>query len=160
MDDRPTIAAPDDDPHLWLEEVDGEKALAWVARQNRMTVVPEVRHRAARSEMVLAAVPAGSLTASAATLCSAGARFGISARICAIRISGVCADVFCGGRRRAGCGMPSLYGSSARMPGCLGLPGVVGQRCGDRRVDLLAQACDRVLRAAAEVHRVGQQHRP
>jgi prolyl oligopeptidase len=38
IDDRPTIAAPDDDPHLWLEEVEGERALDFVDRQNRLTL--------------------------------------------------------------------------------------------------------------------------
>jgi prolyl oligopeptidase len=35
---RPTLAAPDDDPWLWLEEVEGERALAWVAAQNAATL--------------------------------------------------------------------------------------------------------------------------
>jgi len=34
----PTIETPDDDPHLWLEEVDGEKALHWVEQQNKATL--------------------------------------------------------------------------------------------------------------------------
>jgi len=38
MDARPTLAAPDDDPRLWLEEVDGAAALAWVAEQNARTL--------------------------------------------------------------------------------------------------------------------------
>jgi prolyl oligopeptidase len=38
MDPRPTLAAPDDDPWLWLEEVEGERALAWVAEQNARTL--------------------------------------------------------------------------------------------------------------------------
>jgi len=38
MDDRPTIAAPDDDPHLWLEEVEGPRALDFVVRQSRLTL--------------------------------------------------------------------------------------------------------------------------
>ncbi|XUM23342.1 prolyl oligopeptidase family serine peptidase [Bradyrhizobium oligotrophicum S58] len=38
IDDRPTIAAPDDDPYLWLEEIDGERALAFVAAQNQRTL--------------------------------------------------------------------------------------------------------------------------
>jgi prolyl oligopeptidase len=38
IDDRPTLAAPDDDPYLWLEEVDGERALAFVERQNQLTL--------------------------------------------------------------------------------------------------------------------------
>src|SRR3954471_20491819 len=35
---RPTLAAPDDDPWLWLEAVEGERALAWVAAQNAATL--------------------------------------------------------------------------------------------------------------------------
>jgi prolyl oligopeptidase len=38
IDLRPTIEAPDDDPHLWLEEIDGERALAWVEAQNAATL--------------------------------------------------------------------------------------------------------------------------
>ena len=38
IDDRPTIAAPDDDPYLWLEEVEGERALAFVDQQSRLTL--------------------------------------------------------------------------------------------------------------------------
>jgi len=37
-DSRPTLAAPDDDPWLWLEEVEGERALAWVEAQNAATL--------------------------------------------------------------------------------------------------------------------------
>src|SRR5262249_25865274 len=37
-DDRPTLAAPDDDPYLWLEEIEGERALAFVERQNGLTL--------------------------------------------------------------------------------------------------------------------------
>ncbi len=37
-DPRPTLQAPDDDPHLWLEEIDGERALAWVEAQNADTL--------------------------------------------------------------------------------------------------------------------------
>src|SRR5215469_8158625 len=80
-----------------------------MARQNRITVLPEVWHWAARSEIVLAAVPAGSATTAAATRCSDGARFGISARTWLSRVSGVCAEASRDGRRRAGCGMGSLY---------------------------------------------------
>ena len=35
IDARPTIAAPDDDPYLWLEEIEGERALAWVEAAER-----------------------------------------------------------------------------------------------------------------------------
>ena len=38
IDDRPTIAAPDDDPWLWLEEIEGPRALDFVERQNRLTL--------------------------------------------------------------------------------------------------------------------------
>jgi prolyl oligopeptidase len=37
-DPRPTLAAPDDDPYLWLEEIEGERALAWVADQTAQTL--------------------------------------------------------------------------------------------------------------------------
>ena len=37
IDPRPTLEAPDDDPHLWLEEIDGEQAIAWVDAQNAAT---------------------------------------------------------------------------------------------------------------------------
>ncbi|HYF07782.1 MAG TPA: prolyl oligopeptidase family serine peptidase, partial [Acetobacteraceae bacterium] len=35
---HPTLAAPDDDPWLWLEEVEGPRARDWVARQNAATL--------------------------------------------------------------------------------------------------------------------------
>src|SRR5258708_22394418 len=38
IDDRPTIASPDDDPYLWLEQIEGERALAFVAQQSRLTL--------------------------------------------------------------------------------------------------------------------------
>ena len=38
IDDRPTIAAPDDDPYLWLEEIEGERALAFVEQQKPLTL--------------------------------------------------------------------------------------------------------------------------
>lgn len=38
FDPRPTRDAPDDDPHLWLEEVDGADALAWVEARNAETL--------------------------------------------------------------------------------------------------------------------------
>ena len=37
-DPRPTIEAPDADPNLWLEEIDGERPLAWVEAQNAATL--------------------------------------------------------------------------------------------------------------------------
>ena len=38
FDPRPTLGAPDDDPHIWLEEVEGSAPLAWVAEQNAKTL--------------------------------------------------------------------------------------------------------------------------
>jgi len=38
LDRRPTLAAPDDDPYLWLEDVDGARALSWVEAQNAATL--------------------------------------------------------------------------------------------------------------------------
>jgi len=38
VDTRPTVDTPDDDPWLWLEEVEGERASAWVERQNARTL--------------------------------------------------------------------------------------------------------------------------
>jgi len=38
IDDRPTLAAPDDDPYLWLEDIEGERALDFVERQSRLTL--------------------------------------------------------------------------------------------------------------------------
>jgi prolyl oligopeptidase len=38
VDPRPTVADPDDDPYLWLEEIDGARALAWAVEQNARTL--------------------------------------------------------------------------------------------------------------------------
>ncbi|MFK4386360.1 prolyl oligopeptidase family protein [Bradyrhizobium sp. USDA 223] len=38
VDDRPTLQAPDDDPWLWLEEIEGRQALDFVERQNSLTL--------------------------------------------------------------------------------------------------------------------------
>jgi Serine proteases of the peptidase family S9A len=38
IDDRPTIAAPDNDPYLWLEEIEGERALDFVEQQSKRTL--------------------------------------------------------------------------------------------------------------------------
>ena len=37
-DPRPTLAAPDDDPYLWLEDVEGARATAWADEQSRATL--------------------------------------------------------------------------------------------------------------------------
>jgi prolyl oligopeptidase len=38
VDDRPTLAAPDDDPYLWLEDIEGRRAVDFVERQTRLTL--------------------------------------------------------------------------------------------------------------------------
>ncbi|WP_192357205.1 prolyl oligopeptidase family serine peptidase [Mesorhizobium mediterraneum] len=38
FDFRPTLNAPDDDPYLWLEDVEGERALDWTASQSARTL--------------------------------------------------------------------------------------------------------------------------
>ncbi len=38
IDLRPTADAPDDDPYLWLEEIEGDTALSWIAQQNQRTL--------------------------------------------------------------------------------------------------------------------------
>jgi prolyl oligopeptidase len=38
IDPRPTLSAPDDDPYLWLEEIDGAHALAWVDARTAETL--------------------------------------------------------------------------------------------------------------------------
>lgn len=35
---RPTVEAPDDDPYLWLEEIEGPRALAWVDAETSRTL--------------------------------------------------------------------------------------------------------------------------
>jgi prolyl oligopeptidase len=56
LDPRPTLAAPDDDPYLWLEEVDGERALAWVEAQNATTLGKFGDARFAADREALAAI--------------------------------------------------------------------------------------------------------
>ena len=38
IDPRPTLASPDDDPHLWLEDVDGGRATAWADTESTRTM--------------------------------------------------------------------------------------------------------------------------
>ena len=56
LDDRPTIAAPDDDPYLWLEEIEGKRALDFVEQQNRLTLEKFGDRRFAGDRDILAAV--------------------------------------------------------------------------------------------------------
>src|SRR5499427_9933496 len=55
-DPRPTLEAPDDDPYLWLEEIDGEGALAWVEAQNAATLARFGDARFAADRDTLAAI--------------------------------------------------------------------------------------------------------
>jgi prolyl oligopeptidase len=56
IDDRPTVAAPDDDPYLWLEDVEGERALDFVDRQSRRTMDVFGGPQFARDRDALAAI--------------------------------------------------------------------------------------------------------
>jgi prolyl oligopeptidase len=56
IDDRPTTTAPDDDPYLWLEEIEGGRALDFVAAQNRRTLAAFGDAAFARDRDVLAAI--------------------------------------------------------------------------------------------------------
>ena len=56
IDDRPTVAAPDDDPYLWLEDVEGERALDFVDRQSRRTMDAFGGPQFARDRDALAAI--------------------------------------------------------------------------------------------------------
>src|SRR5258708_12964259 len=56
IDDRPTIAAPDDDPYLWLEDIEGERALDFVTRQNALTRKKFGNAGFARDRDILAAI--------------------------------------------------------------------------------------------------------
>lgn len=55
-DPRPTLAAPDDDLYLWLEEVEGARALAWVEAQNRASLSRFGDARFAADRDLLAAI--------------------------------------------------------------------------------------------------------
>ena len=55
-DPRPTLEAPDDDPYLWLEDIEGERALAWVEAQNAATLARFGDDRFAADRDTLAAI--------------------------------------------------------------------------------------------------------
>ena len=55
-DSRPTVEAPDDDPYLWLEEIDGPRALAWAEGQNSATLARFGDARFAADRDTLAAI--------------------------------------------------------------------------------------------------------
>ena len=54
IDARPTQADPDDDPYLWLEEIDGARAIAWVDARTAETVAKFGSARFAADRDVLA----------------------------------------------------------------------------------------------------------
>ncbi len=56
LDARPTIAAPDDDPYLWLEDIEGPRALLWVEAQNERTLATFGTAQFAADRDVLAAI--------------------------------------------------------------------------------------------------------
>ena len=56
IDARPTLAAPDDDPYLWLEDIDGPRALQWVEAQTAETLRRFGSERFARDRDVLTAL--------------------------------------------------------------------------------------------------------
>lgn len=56
IDARPTTATPDDDPYLWLEEIRGARALAWVEAQNAATLARFADARFAADRDALAAI--------------------------------------------------------------------------------------------------------
>jgi prolyl oligopeptidase len=56
IDARPTVAAPDDDPYLWLEDVEGAGALAWVEAQNSATLAKFGNATFARDRDTLAGI--------------------------------------------------------------------------------------------------------
>lgn len=56
IDVRPTVAAPDDDPYLWLEDVEGAGALAWVEAQNSATLAKFGNAAFARDRDTLAGI--------------------------------------------------------------------------------------------------------
>src|SRR5262245_29527554 len=56
IDARPTLAAPDDDPYLWLEEIDGARALDWVEARNHATLARFGHARFASDRDLLTAI--------------------------------------------------------------------------------------------------------
>src|SRR5882672_10044334 len=56
QDPRPTLASPDDDPYLWLEEIEGDRALAWVEAQNAATLAQFGDQRFAADRAALQAI--------------------------------------------------------------------------------------------------------
>ena len=55
-DPRPTLDAPDDDPYIWLEEIEGAAPLAWIGEQNARTLARFANARFAADRDALAAI--------------------------------------------------------------------------------------------------------
>ena len=56
VDDRPTLSVPDDDPWLWLEEIEGTQPLDFVERQNQLTLAAFGGAAFERDRDILAAI--------------------------------------------------------------------------------------------------------
>ena len=56
IDPRPTLDAPDDDPHIWLEEIEGQAPLAWIEEQNARTLARFAGRRFEADRDALAAI--------------------------------------------------------------------------------------------------------
>jgi prolyl oligopeptidase len=55
-DSRPTLEAPDDDPYLWLEEIEDERVLDWIEAQNASTLKRFHTAGVAADRMILKAI--------------------------------------------------------------------------------------------------------
>jgi prolyl oligopeptidase len=56
LDPRPTIDSPDDDPYLWLEDIEGAAPLEWVEQQNAKTLARFATPQFAADRDTLAAI--------------------------------------------------------------------------------------------------------
>src|SRR5215472_8862782 len=56
LDPRPTHEAPDDDPYLWLEEIENARVLDWVEAQNTATLKPFFDEGVAADQKILKAI--------------------------------------------------------------------------------------------------------
>src|SRR4029450_152518 len=56
FDTRPTVDQPDDDPYLWLEDLEGRRALAWVEAETDRTLKTFANARFAADSDTLAAI--------------------------------------------------------------------------------------------------------
>lgn len=56
LDARPTVDQPDDDPYLWLEDIEGTRALAWVEAETERTLKTFGNTRFAADRDTLAAI--------------------------------------------------------------------------------------------------------